>query len=205
MTLNSFQLKIIAIILMTISHINYHLDINPWLYIGQGAFPIFAFLSAYSVSVSRDPRKYIGRLLFIGLLFQLPLWYLGFTYINIFVTLGLGSLAIYSLEKHWYPVLVPIFLIAYFTDLDYGVFGICLILSAYFVKYNKYYFVIALIILQFITINILNYYFVYQWLSLSAVPFILLYNYQPGYRGLKWFFYGYYPLHIIIIYYISIQ
>lgn len=43
----------------------------------------------------------------------------------------------------------------------------------------------------------------YQWLMIAAVPFILLYNGKKG-KGLKYFFYIFYPSHIIILYLIGV-
>lgn len=44
----------------------------------------------------------------------------------------------------------------------------------------------------------------YQWLMIAALPFILLYNGKKG-LGLKYFFYIFYPLHIVILYLIGIS
>lgn len=42
----------------------------------------------------------------------------------------------------------------------------------------------------------------YQWLMIVALPLILLYNNKKG-TGMKYFFYIFYPLHIIILYLIG--
>lgn len=44
--------------------------------------------------------------------------------------------------------------------------------------------------------------FHFQWALLAALPFMLLYNNQKG-KGFKWLFYIFYPLHILILYYIG--
>lgn len=42
-----------------------------------------------------------------------------------------------------------------------------------------------------------------QWMMIFALPFILMYNGEKG-RGLKYLFYVFYPVHIIILYYLGI-
>lgn len=189
---------------MTFSHIEYHIGVNPILYIGQAAFPIFAYLSAYAVDLSSDKYKYCKRILLYGLLLQIPLFIVGFTYINIFVTIGLGILSIIFIQRMQYYYLVPILLFAYFTNLDYGVFGISVIICAYLFKDKVLLFGASLTILQFVFINLLGEFSTYQWYSLLAILPLLLYNGELGYNKYKWWFYIYYPLHVVIIYLISI-
>lgn len=42
----------------------------------------------------------------------------------------------------------------------------------------------------------------YQWMMIGSLPLLLAYNGERG-RNIKWFFYMFYPLHIIIIYMIK--
>ncbi len=42
----------------------------------------------------------------------------------------------------------------------------------------------------------------YQWMMIGALPFMLLYNNKKG-KGLKYLFYLFYPLHILILYFIG--
>lgn len=42
----------------------------------------------------------------------------------------------------------------------------------------------------------------YQWMKVFALPFMLVYNHQRGPR-VKWFFYIFYPAHIVVLYLIG--
>ncbi|MEN8698461.1 conjugal transfer protein TraX [Bacillus infantis] len=44
----------------------------------------------------------------------------------------------------------------------------------------------------------------FQWMMIAALPFMLLYNNEKG-PGLKYFFYVFYPLHILILYFIGMS
>lgn len=42
----------------------------------------------------------------------------------------------------------------------------------------------------------------YQWMMVFALPFILFYNHKRG-PHIKWMFYVYYPLHLVLLYFIG--
>lgn len=42
----------------------------------------------------------------------------------------------------------------------------------------------------------------YEWMMIGALPILLLYNYKKGY-SVKWFFYIFYPVHIVILWCLS--
>ncbi len=46
--------------------------------------------------------------------------------------------------------------------------------------------------------------FPFQYLSLLAIPLLLLYSGKRGKYNLKYFFYAFYPLHIVILYGIAL-
>lgn len=43
----------------------------------------------------------------------------------------------------------------------------------------------------------------YQWMMILALPFFIAYNHKSGPK-VKWFFYIFYPLHIVVLYYIGL-
>lgn len=113
--LTSFQLKLIAIITMTIDHIGYFLirDYNWYLVfriIGRIAFVLFAFMVAEGIRHSRHPWKYGVRLLVFGFILDSILWIATQDQFgNIFITLGLGALAALFLRKRDWRILIGLF------------------------------------------------------------------------------------------------
>jgi len=64
-------------------------------------------------------------------------------------------------------------------------------------------FYVRILITTICLIFISNYYGDIQWYSLLSIPILLLYNGKVGIKGLKFAFYAFYPVHIIIIYIIK--
>ncbi len=126
---------------------------------GHMAFPIFAFLIAQGMTKTRSPKRYFARLLLFAVLSE-PIYYvtlglgqytggpsllenlarLRFT--NIFFTLALSVAAImvyrYLKEKlpgrHWLlytPVALAFLFVAGYANMDYGAYGVLLILGLY--------------------------------------------------------------------------
>lgn len=198
MRLNNFQLKIIGLILMTIAHINYYYYINDWLWIGQASFLIFAFLITQGYIHTRNFNKYVFRMLIFATVIQIPILIVGIDYFNIMFTFAFGLIILKELDTKCIRLTPIILILFYFVNFDYGYYGLLVILLFYFIKKPTYQY-IALIALNLIFINylkILDYHIMY---NLLAIPFLALYNGELGYRKLKYLFYIYYPLHIVII------
>ncbi len=203
MKLNNFQLKLIAITLMTLSHIQYHIGISNLLYIGQASWPIFAYLSVYAIDKTRNILHYILRVLIFGIVLQIPLIYMQIDYINIFITIAFGLFAILSFKLRNPVVSAAIILIAHLYNFDYGAYGISLMMCIYIFKYDIKYFAISLLLLNITFINFLEVFSIYQWFSIFSIPLLALYNGERGKYKAKYLFYIYYPLHISIIYLIA--
>lgn len=212
-------LKLIAIITMLIDHIgasiletymySYPEGFTEWWsfysvlrMIGRVAFPIFIFLLIEGFSHTRNRWKYARNLLFFGILSEIPFdlaffgipFYWG--YQNVMFTLLLGFIAIWvddtvKTESLGYVKSGICFLIcasiAYFGQTDYHYFGVTAIYVLYQVRKYKSIFNITGILL-----------FLWETTAPIAFLFTSLYN---GARGLslKYFFYFFYPAHLLLL------
>ena len=206
--MSSFIIKIIAVIAMLIDHIGFVFfpDVLWLRIIGRLAMPLFAFQVALGFQHTKDRNQYILRMLIFALFSQIPfnmllsVGELSFK-LNIGFTFLFALLALYSLENVkpiWGKILclVPLVIAAYFLNYDYYLYGIALVIIFYYTQKQP-----VLLISLFLSATIL--YFAYRqnevllFTPLALIP-ILLYNGKKG-PGFKYFFYLFYPLHMLII------
>lgn len=207
--LSGSQLKVFAIIIMTIDHVG--ATIFPQYiilrYIGRLAFPIFAFLIVEGMVYTHDSNKYLLRLAAFALISEIPFnlaFYQRVSYWgaqNIFFTLLIGGVCISIYQKaknQWFG-----FLFLYFLSLsadlfqtDYGTVGVWLIFALYIVRGDLIKTAIVLIIVNACLFGGIQIYAIF-----AIIP-ICLYNGKRGF-GMKQFFYGYYPVHLLILYLIA--
>ncbi len=222
--MSSFAIKIIAIISMTIDHIGCHLVINPISYficrsLGRIAFPLFCFSMANSFRHTSNKVAYLKRLAVFALLLEFGLYiiylFTNINYmfsVNIFLTLTscLLSLILFDSKINFFQIIGLLFIIIVsFTRLDYGIYGIFLVLIFYYVPTFKHQLTFSLIlnaifihISPYIFMNPMLHFSLIQWFSLLAFIPIYYYNKMQG-KKLKYFFYLYYPLSTLVIWLIS--
>ncbi len=217
--MNTLILKLIALITMIIDHVGaVFFPFEPWFrIIGRISFPIFCFLLVEGYFHTRDVRKYSLRLLIFAFISEVP-FDLAFSgrmetgHQNIFFTLFLGLFAIHMLDVYFAkkPVigmtglLLAMFL-SEFLRTDYGILGILYMLVIFALRKiaepQKY-------ILMAILITLLNLMLSggLQMYSVISVIYISFYNGKPGPKNdlLKYGFYLAYPVHLLILYLISI-
>lgn len=179
--------------------------------IGRLGFPIFCFLLVEGFMHTRSKGKYVFRLGLFALISEVP-FDLAFNYQvfetgyqNVFFTLFLGMLAIIFIDKLWnihclklpfryilcIPVLLAAMYLANFLRTDYSATGVVTIVAMYFLRNFK----VAEMYTgcMVLTLDMLN----EAYAFLAMIP-IALYN---GKRGLKmkYFFYIFYPAHLLIL------
>ena len=220
--LTNNQLKMIALVCMTIDHIGAYI-LNDWIIlriIGRIAFPIFAYMIAEGCTYTKNRKKYLSIMAITAFLYQAVYFVItGSLAQCILVTFTLSISLIYITDyarakrttRAYGLTLVSFIAVFVITELvprvfettfsvDYGFVGILIPVFVYVVEAWRdklFMFSVALFVLAGITGGI-------QWLSLLAIPLIAIYNERRGKRKIKYFFYAYYPLHLAIIYFISL-
>lgn len=225
--MSAFELKIIAIIAMFIDHFAYVFDgrivsalVPVMRMVGRMTFPIFAYFVGEGFRHTRDIRKYLARLGVFALISQVPftlafynariypqyeaVW-LDFGRQNIFFTLFLGLLAACMYRKlsakWYYPVLFSqTFIAAMFLQADFGLIGMILVFACAVIERKAYRLAVLLLgglalhmQLEGVTMLMMNAgYF-------AAIMLLALYNGKQGPK-MKWLFYIFYPLHLLLLF-----
>ena len=219
-------LKIIAILSMTLDHIGVHLFPGCQLLriLGRLALPIFAYMIAEGCRHTRNPKKYLLTVLAVAALCQVAYFLaMGSLYQCILVTFTLSILLILSLdragrERTFSAVLsaVLVWTLVFFiclglpkilahTDfaIDYGLWGVLLPVFIFLGRNKREQLLLSLVGLVLLAIFFRNLGAI-QWCSLLTLPLLALYNGQRGKGQMKYFFYLYYPIHLAVIYGISL-
>lgn len=219
--MTSFLLKIIGILTMLSDHVG-DAVLGKFSFlnlIGRIAFPIFAFQAVQGYLYTKNLKKHMAKLFLFACLSQIPFmlflstFYDGFV-LNIFFTFFLGLLAIFLYDKcnHkiWgFFVVAFISIIGMLIHVDYSAFGILLIFCFYFFKDNKWQMVIATILLCFgkylpeifATPVLFWHYLTCAIFTCLSLCFILFYNQKEGPKA-NYFFYLFYPMHLLLLYFI---
>lgn len=183
--------------------------------IGRLGFPIFCFLLIEGFLHTKNVWKYAGRLFLFALISEVPfdLACRGFVYTldyqNVFFTLLLGLFCILFLKKAEdkfaqnkvvelicdVAIILLFAVAAYLLKTDYDMWGILTIAVMYMFRRNR----IAQMaggscVLCFADMT--------ELASFATIPFIYLYNGKRG-LNLKYVFYAFYPVHLLILYLIT--
>lgn len=225
--INTFSVKLIAIICMTIDHIAALFLKNTHLYlicrtIGAVTFPIMAYMICEGYNNTKDLLKYKKRLLMFSLVSILP-YALAFGYetlgLNVGFTLlfGLFALEILNKTKNSFVKWLTVFFISVISfNFDWGFVGVWMIVAFHYAKKNgaKIFLSLLLGVLLFVVKNQALYFLLRgEFLSIAYIlksnafirhlgfllagVLILFYTGQHKGGG-KWLFYVYYPAHLLV-------
>ncbi len=173
--------------------------------VGRLAFPIYCFLLTEGFKHTRNVFKYMGRLLLFGFISEVPYDLINSgkafdpSSQNVYFTLFLGVLMMFLIERSnditlKALALVSVMLCAETLHVTYSFRGIYMILSFYLFKDFP-----LLAGLNFLAANIRLYRTKIQYYGGFALIPVFLYNGKKG-PAMKYFFYLFYPLHLILIY-----
>lgn len=174
--------------------------------IGRLAFPIFCFLLVEGFLHTKDVKKYALRLGLFALISEIPFdlafneKLLEFSYQNVFFTLLIGLLMLIGLKYFeetlpphisWLRFIVALtgILLAVFFRTDYDAFGIMLIFLLYeFRSLPKLRCIAGAILMLFNS-------------TTGCLAFLLIwfYNGERGKQLPKYFFYAFYPAHLMLL------
>lgn len=169
--------------------------------IGRLAFPIFAWYLVQGFIHTSSFKKYAGRLFFFALISQIPAMLITRTYtLNILFALLLGLFALEAYKNKKYLTLGALILLSAVISVDYSVYGILTILFFYVFKEKKP-ALLAQSVLNIAGVFLLS---PIQSYSLAGTALALFYPKNlPKPRLNKYFFYIFYPVHLLAIYGLS--
>lgn len=183
--------------------------------IGRVSFPLFAFLCALGYQHTKNVQNYVLRLLAFALISEIPFDLAFFPedvgffsgHQNVYWTFAFSILGLWGYE--WLKQQVPEKwnILAYFPlaiavgasalmNTDYAILGVVMIFGFYFFRNNK-------------KAQMIFYILLYGWRvsPLLALPLLYFYNGEQGAsrsKTLRYLFYIFYPLHLILLYFLRI-
>lgn len=221
--LNRNQLKYIAIITMIMDHIAF--SFIPWSnpvyfifrFLGKLTAPIMCYFLAEGYNYTSSKMKYGFRLFIFAIISQFAFCLAFYNTLFIFkfnmiCTLFICFLVLLSYDKIKnklikYISIILLIIVSYFCD--WGTFAPLWVLFFYIFKGRITAQVISydiitifVIVFKYILIKTLPWNSLLIYLGLLLfIPFIYLYNGEKGNNNKfnKWFFYIFYPLHLLII------
>ena len=202
MSLNNYQIKLLAAISMLIDHIGavFFPGIAIFRIIGRISFPLFVVLLVDGEKYTRNAKQYGLRLLLLGLVSQ-PIYQLVFeaTQRNILFLLLLGLLCLRLVRRFpkWQLLIwVAGGAIAPFLDLEYGAYGIGI------VALIRYFQPRAIWWAGWIGLHLGHFLIApggatFQLPALAAPLLLYMTNHQRGPKA-RWF-YLFYPMHLLLL------
>ena len=227
--MSSFALHIIAMIFMLCDHMWATILDYEWLTcIGRIAFPIFAFLITEGYIHTSNINKYIKRMVIFAIITEIPFNLMVSAspiypfHQNVLWTFVISLLTLKYLNfdntKNIFKSIIIIILaiiIATITMCDYFGAGVMMVVGFYIFRKSKLLQLLMMIYVNMILIQGYSYpidiagytyYFPQQGFAVLSLIFIWLYNGKQGYHA-KWFkifCYAFYPLHMLILYLLTI-
>lgn len=217
-TFTNNQLKLIALVAMTFDHIgSYLFPTVMWLrMVGRLALPIFAYMIAEGCRYTKNKSRYLLVLGSIAAVFQSIAFFMTGTLKQyILVTFFLSAILCFSWDGMlknknvksqilffvcgvfvlFVTCVLPVVLKQWRFSVDYGIWGVALPVAVFIMPDKRS----KLLGLGGVMLVLSAESGVVQWYSFFALPLLALYNGKRGGVNLKYLFYLYFPLHLIVI------
>lgn len=202
--------------------------------VGRIAFPIFAYMIAEGCKYTKNKLKYFLTIFILAIGFQIVYFiFENSFYMSVMVTFSIAILLVYALQYFKYEcmatnrkiykillallvflaLIVGVFILNIYVKIDYGFFGCILPLLVSLFHYdgnNKLLksldnhlthvtmFFIGLILLSLFSGNSV------QIFCILSVLLVLMYSGKRGKYNMKYFFYIFYPAHLVVLYLIRL-
>ncbi len=227
--LSGNTLKVIGAISMFIDHLGYSLFPNLEILriIGRLAFPIFSFMICEGCRHTRNKFKYLAQVLLLGIICTAVYYFVDNEwYFNVLITFSLSIILIYiaqfiaenkDITMKCVGIIFGGLLVVLLYNLpakyqpDYGFWGVMLpvlpaVLSLMIKPNDKYILALQPRFWVFtVGLTLLNV-FQHNWgyYSLLALAFLALYNGKKGFYLPKYFFYVFYPAHLVFVWLLTL-
>ncbi len=201
-------LKLIAVITMSIDHIGAILFPQYLIFriIGRISFPLFAYSTFIGYFKTKDLKKYLVRIIILAVISE-PIYLLvfdkGYFSLNVFFAFFCELLILKCLDKKNYYYLFLIVPIMILINVEYAYQLLFFIPIFYYCRYNEFIFSLSLITFYF---NFFLSNSIYNsspscinGFGLLCLPLILI-NTKTNIKINKWFYYLFYPVHLLILY-----
>ena len=207
------QLKLIAAAAMLLDHTGILLFPGVQLFriLGRLAYPIFAYMIAEGCRYTKNKLRYFLMLFGLGAACQIVYYvFSGDTYLNILLTFSVSVLLIYALQASyassktvWSAVFAAGVVAAVGLDMcltfDYGFWGMMTPVLVSFAHVRRFPRWAEVVLLGCGLVLLAAEYGAQQYCALLCLPLLLCYSGRRGKGNLKYFFYIFYPVHLMIL------
>ncbi len=217
------QLKILAALFMIVDHVGLlffpNISSAMWMRcVGRLAFPIFAFFIAEGCRYTKNRARYLGVMTLMGLLFHLVYYYImKDNMLNVFLSFSFAIALIYLWRNFvsackakridgaalgfalFFGYAFLVYEISLIVHIDYYFGGVLLPWLVYLTKkkwLRLFFFALGIML---VAVFMGKLWTVEAW-GLLAVPIMALYNESRGKMRMKYFFYFFYPSHLVLLY-----
>ena len=175
--------------------------------IGRFAFPIYCFLLVEGFYHTKSRIKYLRNLVIFALISEIPfdlvlMGGIGLTGQNVFFALAISLAGIWSIAKVkerfvndptisavlQCGIIITACFTAHILNTDYSYYGVVLVMIFYYYRKNR-----------FLACLVGYVWFLFEPWCFPAFIVLLFYNGKRGFN-LKYFFYAFYPGHLLLLY-----